>query len=166
MWKSESSSSSTSLLPPPTPLPSIPSSTYPLSPPPYSSTSYSSPLPLLFLHHLLLLPSIPSPPPLPPPLFLLHLPSILFPPPPPPPLPPPDSSIMAPHSNVLVSYIQALPSMQQLEVLNFGDCLLRTGGAQLIAEALREGHTNLKVKLLLGLFLFTRHIMLSDINEY
>jgi hypothetical protein len=35
--------------------------------------------------------------------------------------------------------------MQQLEQVNFGDCLVRSKGALAIAEALSEGHSKLRV---------------------
>ena len=41
--------------------------------------------------------------------------------------------------------LQVLPKLQDLEVINFGDCLLRTGGAKAIAEALKEGQAKLTV---------------------
>ena len=40
---------------------------------------------------------------------------------------------------------QALPHLQKLEVINFSDCLMKTEGATAIADALDEGHVNLKV---------------------
>ncbi len=42
--------------------------------------------------------------------------------------------------------LQALPNLQKLEVLNFGDCLLRTKGAEAIADAIKDSHTSLKVR--------------------
>lgn len=38
-----------------------------------------------------------------------------------------------------------LPMMQNLEVINFGDCLIKTAGAKMIAKALTSGHKNLRV---------------------
>ena len=35
--------------------------------------------------------------------------------------------------------------MTELEVLDFGDCLLRTEGGKAIAQGIKEGHTKLKV---------------------
>lgn len=49
-------------------------------------------------------------------------------------------------NNVL--QIQALPKLQLLEIINFGDCLLKCGGASAIANALKNGHERLKVCLL------------------
>ena len=43
--------------------------------------------------------------------------------------------------------LQALPNLQNLEVLNFGDCLVRTKGAEAIADAIKDSHTNLKVRV-------------------
>lgn len=40
---------------------------------------------------------------------------------------------------------EKLPSMQNLEVINFGDCLLKTAGAKHIAKALAQQHEKLKV---------------------
>lgn len=40
---------------------------------------------------------------------------------------------------------QVLPKLQNLEVINYGDCLVRTEGAIAITEALKEGHLKLKV---------------------
>lgn len=40
---------------------------------------------------------------------------------------------------------QALPKLEELEVLNFGDCLVRTDGAKSLAKALEEKHLKLKV---------------------
>ena len=45
-----------------------------------------------------------------------------------------------------------LPKLQDLEVINFGDCLVRTGGAKALADALKEGHKKLKVCSSLGHF--------------
>ena len=35
--------------------------------------------------------------------------------------------------------------MTELEVLDFGDCLLRTEGGKSIARAVKDGHTKLRV---------------------
>ena len=43
-------------------------------------------------------------------------------------------------------FIQALPGLQQLQVINFDDCLLRTAGAKAIAKALAVGSDQLKVR--------------------
>lgn len=45
----------------------------------------------------------------------------------------------------LSSIFQVLPKLQNLEVINCGDCLVRTEGAIAISEALKEGHQKLKV---------------------
>ena len=47
----------------------------------------------------------------------------------------------------LLYNLQALPNLQNLEVLNFGDCLVRTKGAEAIADAIKDSHTNLKVRI-------------------
>lgn len=47
------------------------------------------------------------------------------------------------------SYFQVLSQLQNLEVINFGDCLVRTEGAKAIAEVLTRGHKNLVVGTLL-----------------
>lgn len=49
----------------------------------------------------------------------------------------------------LWTFLQALPNLQKLEVLNFGDCLLRTKGAEAIADAIKDSHASLKVETLL-----------------
>ena len=41
--------------------------------------------------------------------------------------------------------LQALPKMQNLEVINFGDCLIRTDGAVEIANAIKSAHQKLRV---------------------
>jgi Ran GTPase-activating protein 1 len=41
--------------------------------------------------------------------------------------------------------LQVLPKLQNLEVINFGDCLVRTEGAVALSDALKEGHQKLKV---------------------
>ena len=38
-----------------------------------------------------------------------------------------------------------LPSLQELRSINFGDCLLRSGGARAIAAAIHDGHRQLEV---------------------
>lgn len=43
---------------------------------------------------------------------------------------------------------KALPNLQSLKEINFGDCLLKTKGALLLAEGLKEGHKNLEVLIL------------------
>ena len=40
---------------------------------------------------------------------------------------------------------EVLPNIQELRVINFGDCLLRSGGAKAIAEALKDTHKLLEV---------------------
>ena len=45
-----------------------------------------------------------------------------------------------------VSMANALPSLQQIRVLNFGDCLVRNEGARAIAKVIREGLPLLEVK--------------------
>lgn len=35
---------------------------------------------------------------------------------------------------------EVLPNLQELRVINFGDCLVRSDGARAIAEAIKEGH--------------------------
>ena len=40
---------------------------------------------------------------------------------------------------------QALPKLKNLEVINFGDCLIRTEGAQAIAGVFKHGLNNLQV---------------------
>ena len=45
-----------------------------------------------------------------------------------------------------VAMAKHLPAMQALEVINFGDCLLKTGGTVEIARALLQAHPYLKVK--------------------
>ena len=41
--------------------------------------------------------------------------------------------------------LQALPHLSRLEEVNFGDCLVRNAGAEVLAEALTNGHQCLKV---------------------
>ena len=38
-----------------------------------------------------------------------------------------------------------LPSLQKLERINFGDCLLKPDGGRAIATAITNGHMKLKV---------------------
>lgn len=45
----------------------------------------------------------------------------------------------------LSNIFQVLPKLQNLEVINYGDCLVRTEGAIAITEALKERHQKLKV---------------------
>ncbi|XP_035825246.1 ran GTPase-activating protein 1 [Aplysia californica] len=45
---------------------------------------------------------------------------------------------------------QALPKLTQLEIINFGDCLVRTDGARAIANVLNQGHKQLKELILSG----------------
>lgn len=40
---------------------------------------------------------------------------------------------------------EVLPNLQELRVINFGDCLVRSDGARAIAEAIKEGHKLLEV---------------------
>lgn len=42
---------------------------------------------------------------------------------------------------------EVLPDLQDLRVINFGDCLVRSGGARAIAEALKDGHRQLEVSI-------------------
>jgi len=42
-------------------------------------------------------------------------------------------------------FFQVLPKLQNLEVINFGDCLVKTDGAKILATALKDGHKKLKV---------------------
>ncbi len=46
-----------------------------------------------------------------------------------------------------VAMAEVLPSLQQLRVINFGDCLVKSGGAQAIAQAIKDGHKLLQVGL-------------------
>lgn len=43
---------------------------------------------------------------------------------------------------------KALPNLQRLQQINFGDCLLKTDGAILLAGGLKNGHTALKELIL------------------
>lgn len=45
----------------------------------------------------------------------------------------------------LTSSLQTLKSLRQVEVINFGDCLVRSKGAVAIADAVRGGLPKLKV---------------------
>lgn len=38
-----------------------------------------------------------------------------------------------------------LPKLQRLKIINFGDCLIRTKGAEFLAKALSDGHLELEV---------------------
>ena len=40
-----------------------------------------------------------------------------------------------------------LPNLQELRVINFGDCLVRPEGAKAIAEASKDGHPLLQVSM-------------------
>ena len=40
---------------------------------------------------------------------------------------------------------EVLPDLQDLRVINFGDCLVRSDGARAIAEAIKDGHRQLEV---------------------
>ena len=40
---------------------------------------------------------------------------------------------------------EVLPDLQDLKVINFGDCLVRSDGARAIAEAIKDGHRQLEV---------------------
>ena len=44
-----------------------------------------------------------------------------------------------------VLYLQALPKLQKLKVINFGDCLVRNNGAKALATAIRDGQIDLEV---------------------
>lgn len=48
---------------------------------------------------------------------------------------------------------KVLPNLQQLRVINFGDCLVRPGGAKAIAEAIKDGHPLLQVCLCSGRYI-------------
>ena len=60
-----------------------------------------------------------------------------------------DSSVRNVYSSqymaVVLLELQALPRLQQLEMINFDDCLLRTAGAKAIAKSLSVATTQLKV---------------------
>lgn len=49
------------------------------------------------------------------------------------------------HAHSLISDPQTLKILRQVEVINFGDCLVRSRGALAIAEAVKEGLHRLKV---------------------
>lgn len=44
----------------------------------------------------------------------------------------------------LIFFWQVLPNLKNLEVINFGDCLVKTEGAKALAECLRSALNNLK----------------------
>ena len=44
-----------------------------------------------------------------------------------------------------VAMATVLPSLQELRVVNFGDCLLKSEGARAVAEAIADGHQKLEV---------------------
>ena len=44
------------------------------------------------------------------------------------------------------SMAEALPNLQKLRVINFGDCLVRQDGGRAIAEAIKDGHQLLEVR--------------------
>ena len=44
-----------------------------------------------------------------------------------------------------VAMAEVLPNLQQLRVINFGDCLVRPGGAVAISDAIKDGHQLLQV---------------------
>jgi Ran GTPase-activating protein 1 len=48
----------------------------------------------------------------------------------------------------LIFIIQALPQLQELEIINFGDCLVRSKGARDIAKAIKGSHKKLRVRVL------------------
>lgn len=45
-------------------------------------------------------------------------------------------------------HFQVLPLLTNIEVINFGDCLVKTQGAKVLAEELTKGANNLKVNIL------------------
>lgn len=47
-----------------------------------------------------------------------------------------------------VAMAEVLPNLQQLRVINFGDCLVRPGGAVAISDAIKDGHHLLEVLLI------------------
>ncbi|XP_076446452.1 ran GTPase-activating protein 1-like [Babylonia areolata] len=49
-----------------------------------------------------------------------------------------------------VEMSKVLPKLPDLEQINFGDCLVRTGGAKALAQALRDGQHKLKELILSG----------------
>lgn len=48
-------------------------------------------------------------------------------------------------SNLCCLALQTLKALRQIEVINFGDCLVRSKGAVAIADAVKEGLHKLKV---------------------
>ena len=44
-----------------------------------------------------------------------------------------------------VAMAEVLPGLQEVRILNFGECLVRSGGATAIAEAIKDGHKLLEV---------------------
>lgn len=48
-------------------------------------------------------------------------------------------------TQTLASSFQTLKTLRQVEVINFGDCLVRSKGAVAIADAVRGGLPKLKV---------------------
>lgn len=46
-----------------------------------------------------------------------------------------------------VAMAAVLPSLQELRSINFGDCLIRPGGASAIAAAIHDGHRKLEVRV-------------------
>lgn len=56
---------------------------------------------------------------------------------------------------------EKLPTMQNLEVIDFGDCLLKTAGAKYVADALEENHTKLQVGLI-SLYSLEQDIKISS----
>lgn len=52
---------------------------------------------------------------------------------------------MCPLSNLCCLALQTLKALRQIEVINFGDCLVRSKGAVAIADAVKEGLHKLKV---------------------
>lgn len=55
------------------------------------------------------------------------------------------SSLVCPLSNLCCLALQTLKALRQIEVINFGDCLVRSKGAVAIADAVKEGLHKLKV---------------------
>ena len=53
-----------------------------------------------------------------------------------------DNTFTEPGSTAMA---EVLPSLQEVRVLNFGECLVRSGGATAIAEAIKDGHKLLEV---------------------
>ena len=50
---------------------------------------------------------------------------------------------------------QVLPMLQDLRIINFGECLVRSRGAAAIAEAIKDGHMLLEVE----------HRLITGINK-